>query len=324
MLSLTKNHKTDEDLRKMVADAFEGRRAIEITELKEGFFNVAYLIKVSDGQEVILKIAPPKDACIMSYENNLMSAEVKSMRLVRENTTVPVPEVLFYSSEKESCNFCDSQYFFMTKLEGSNYNSVKDSLTEQERYHIEYELGQYNRQMNEITGENFGYFDAMETSGEWKTVFESMIKGVLQDGMVRNIDIGMDYEGLLKYIEDKLYSLESVTIPKFVHWDLWDGNVFIIDGHVEGIIDFERSIWGDPLMECAFRHHNNMGGQQTSFLDGYGAVEESQDADIRYILYDIYLYLIMTIECDYRQYSDNGQYLWAQNMLADALKRLDV
>jgi hypothetical protein len=157
MISLTKNHQNEEVIKKMVANAFKPMEAIEIVELKEGYFNVAYLIKLNNGQEVILKIAPSKDASIMTYEKNLMMAEVESMRLVSEKTTVPVPEVLFYSAES-TYNICDAQYFFMSKIEGFNYNSIKDTLTEHEQYQIEYEIGQHNRQMNEIAGKNFGYY----------------------------------------------------------------------------------------------------------------------------------------------------------------------
>lgn len=74
-------------------------------------------------------------------------------------------------------------------------------------------------------------------------------------------------------------------------------------------------------MEYAFRRHcrNNV---QLGFMDGYGQTEQDQDARIRSTLYDIYLYLIMTIECDYRQYADDSQYFWAKKMLEDTVNSL--
>jgi len=46
----------------------------------------------------------------MTYEKNLMWAEVKSMRLIKEKTTVPVPDILFYSADdnNNAYNLCDS------------------------------------------------------------------------------------------------------------------------------------------------------------------------------------------------------------------------
>lgn len=317
MISLTKNHQTEAAIKEMVSKAFPGKEAAGITELTEGFFNAAYRIKLRDGQNVILKIAPPGKADIMTYEKNLMYAEVNSMRLVKERTSVPVPEILFYSPE-HSGNLCESDYFFMTALTGENYNSVKSTLNEEEQYRIDYEIGRYNRRINRIEGSSFGYFaSASEPSADWKTVFQSMAECVLRDGKVRNIDIGLGYTELNGRIKDKLYALEPVKTPKLVHWDLWDGNVFVKNGQVEGIIDFERSIWGDPLMEYAFRRHSRRRGNQ-GFMDGYGATEPDRSTKIRSMLYDIYLYLIMIIECDYRKYPDDSQYLWAKQMLADA------
>ena len=51
-----------------------------VTELKEGWFNVAYNVKLADGREVVLKIAPPQDVEVMSYEKNIMYTEVTAMR----------------------------------------------------------------------------------------------------------------------------------------------------------------------------------------------------------------------------------------------------
>lgn len=42
----------------------------------------------------------------------------------------------------------------------------------------------------------------------------------------------------------------------FVHWDMWEGNIFIKDGHISGIIDWERALWGEAFMDDRFREHN--------------------------------------------------------------------
>ena len=49
-------------------------------------------------------------------------------------------------------------------------------------------------------------------------------------------------------------ALDEVQSPRLVHWDLWDGNVFVdpATAQITGISDFERSLWGDPLMEVNF------------------------------------------------------------------------
>ena len=63
MESKTKNKKTRQQIESMATRAFNGLGLAlgeeAVTELKEGWFNVAYNIRLSDGREVIL--------CIVSF-----------------------------------------------------------------------------------------------------------------------------------------------------------------------------------------------------------------------------------------------------------------
>ena len=105
-----------------------------------------------------------------------------------------------------------------------------------------------------------------------------------------------------------------------VHWDLWDGNVFIKDGRVSGIIDYERAMWGDPLMENGFSSSSSP--LDESFVRGYGKNALTKEEQLRCSMYRLYRILVMIIECDYRKYSDDGQYKWCLNNLEQELKFL--
>ena len=64
MESATKNHQPIETLRAMVArgygpDQVQDGASDWVRELDHGWFNVAYRIRLRDGSEVVLKIAPP-------------------------------------------------------------------------------------------------------------------------------------------------------------------------------------------------------------------------------------------------------------------------
>ena len=129
MESKTKNKKTREQVARMVERAFGGATLAAdedgVSELKEGWFNAAYNVQLSDGREVILKIAPPGDAEVLAYEKHIMATEVASMRMVRENPAIPVPEIYYFDTAHD---VCDSEYFFMEKLTGDNYEHVKEIL----------------------------------------------------------------------------------------------------------------------------------------------------------------------------------------------------
>ena len=82
---------------------------------------------------------------------------------------------------------------------------------------------------------------------------------------------------------------EEVSESKLVHWDCWDGNIFIHSGKVTGIIDWERSIWGDPLMEVGFRTY----ADNICFQKGYGIRSLTENQERRALWYDIYLMLLL-------------------------------
>jgi hypothetical protein len=98
MESKTKNKKSREQIESMAVRAFSGIKLAAgeeaVTELKQGWFNAAYEVKLEDGREVILKIAPPQSAEVMIYEKNIMVTEVASMRLVRQNPAIPGPRYI--------------------------------------------------------------------------------------------------------------------------------------------------------------------------------------------------------------------------------------
>jgi aminoglycoside phosphotransferase (APT) family kinase protein len=313
MESLTKNKKSQAMISSMVEKAFAGLTAINITELKEGFFNMAYLIKLSNDNEVVLKISPPKNAIIISHEKNIMFSEVQSMRLVAEKTDVPVASILFYDQSHE---ICEVDYFFMEKLPGNSYHSQFEVLSENEKANIDYQVGRYNQQINSITGERFGYFGQPDKQCTvWYDVFKSIVQDAIQDAQALSIDLQMDTRNLMELLhKDKEYFRE-VSEPRLVHWDLWAGNVFIENGRVTGVIDFERCLWADELMEVGFRTFAN----NNNFLQGYGLLELNSSQSIRSRWYDLYLFLISALECDYRRYDDRNVYNWAIKMIKECL-----
>lgn len=96
------------------------------------------------------------------------------------------------------------------------------------------------------------------------------------------------------------------VFPVLVHYDLWEGNIFVKNGHACALIDWERALLGDVLMEDRFRRHS----VNDSFLQGFGQTEFSEAERIRRLWYDVILYLTMMTEGSFREYPDDGQYRW--------------
>jgi aminoglycoside phosphotransferase (APT) family kinase protein len=288
-------------------------------ELKEGYFNAAAMIELDDGLKCVMKAAPPPHVRVLRYENDIMRAEVESMRLVRQRTDIPVPKIYGYDTSK---SLLDSEYFLMSYLPGIPLNKLRKELPEEASLQIDIDMGRMTREMSEITGEAFGYWALPEAPGvSWRVCYEKMLRGIFQDGLDMEVDLSSPYEEIFRQLEAHFDALDEVRTPQMVHWDLWDGNVFIDPANykITGLIDFERVLWGDPLIEAFF------GGMDANsgFAKGYGnGILTTRNQRRRRLLYNGYLFLIMVIECYYRAYETKDQENWARKRLNETLEGL--
>ena len=307
-MGITKNKQTKEKIIEMAQGAFPQREIPKIRELTEGMCNAAYELTYGDGFKTILKISSPLKTGFMTNEPNLMKAEVKAMKLVAENTGIKVAQIYKYDTTKA---LCDGDYFFMENIDGVSWFSVKDHLGEEVNAQLRMEVGKLQKQLSEVKGDKFGLLG--DEIHQFNSLYEFtyfLIYNILNDAEKRDVVIGVSQaEILAKLARDKELFKDSKT-PTLVHWDMWEGNIFVKDGHVSGVIDWERAMWGEPFMDDRFRYHN----RHRDFLKGFG-INELSDEELRRIYwYDILLYLTMMTEVTYREYGNDGQYLWVKPM----------
>ncbi|WP_256758938.1 phosphotransferase family protein [Cohnella sp. WQ 127256] len=283
------------------------------TELSDGWANSAYKVELEDGRKVVLKIRPSVNTQFMRCEVETMKTEVQAMRQLSSIKQLPIPHIIAYD---QSLSLLPAEYFIMEHLEGTPYNQVKDDLTEEARETIEHELGELNRLINDVKGEGYGFY-TQPTGQSWRDSFRGMILGVLEDGKDAGVSLPISYSELEELIEQRLDVMNDVQEPRLLHWDLWDGNFFVKDGKITGIIDFERAIWGDPLMEHYFSRFN----PSEPFRRGYGLFPTEPSQIARRKLYDLYLDLILFVECAYRKYENEGHVNWAYDNLKQGLER---
>ncbi len=310
---ITKNRQSDETITQMAGKAFPEKKVTQIRELTEGMCNVTYHVVFDDGSESILKIAAANTAGNTSNEVNLMAAEVRAMRLVSGKCSCKVAEVQYYDCSR---TVCSGDYFFMEKLPGENYAFLKDRLPESVIRELNREIGRISAELTAITNPRFGF---LGDERRYDSLFEfvrTMLTNLLSDAGKKNVDLGCDAQRLIAELDSEKAYFDEVRSATLVHWDMWEGNIFVSRGHVSGIIDWERALWGEPFMDDRFRKHN----RNDDFLEGFGlrALSESDLKRIRW--YDVILYLTMMIEVFYRGFEDQGQYRWAKDMLLTVLQ----
>lgn len=294
-------------------------RLARYEELKDGAFNAAALLELTDGQKLVLKAAPPAEVRVLRYERDILRAEVEAMRRVAEETDVPAPVVRIYDA---SCRLLPSPFFMMDFLPGIPLNKLRPSLSAKNQERISVEMGRLTRAISEVRGDSFGYWAQPCAPGvSWRECFAGMVSGVLQDGLDAGVDLRLPYEEIERRLRAHYHALDAVAIPRLVHWDLWDGNIFIDPDSLEitGLIDFERVLWGDPLIEAVFGDMDNC----QDVVRGFGRdLLAEPGGRLRRLLYNVYLHLIMVIESTYRHFLPEQQENWVRPILGRELECL--
>jgi aminoglycoside phosphotransferase (APT) family kinase protein len=314
MESKTKNKKTRKQIENMAARAFHGLGLADgegaVLELKDGWFNASYAVRLADGRETVLKIAPLPGVEVMLYEQNIMDTEVASMRLVKQNPAVPVPEIYFFDGDHD---LCDADYFFMEKVDGHCLEHVKAALPAATQEALELQIGEIVREINRFPGSYFGYDGNPDLRADtWKEAFIKILESLLEDAARKNVAFDFSYDELRTAVMKHAPTLEEVITPCLVHWDAWNPNFFVKDGRISGIIDFERALWADPLMEAQFR---GFSAGDANSLRGYGKTTFTSAEEQRKHLYALHLALVMHIECYYRNYDTDDVFNFSRQYI---------
>lgn len=331
MKSKTKNRLSENKIKELVRIHF-GRECEtgEITELTGGMFNAIYRIERKNEKDaVILKVGVIPDATLLTYERDIMPVEVECYRMIREQTTVPVPEVLAYDFSKR---YIESNYFFMTELKGEPFSKVMKKMGQENADRIREELAGYLYQIHGVKGKYFGYFtkDERRQYSTWKEAFFHMFRQILADG--REHRVKLPYARIMAALQRHDGSLEDVTEPSLVEYDCHEGNIFVKKtGNsytIEGILDFERAFWGDPIADfpTAFVFTDDI-RKETAFLNAYlrvsGRNAYTETDAVKYQLYRMYILTIMAAETfRYGFLYGKLQGMWAKWQLRKCLRIL--
>lgn len=327
----TKNRLSENKIKELVRIHF-GRECEtgEITELTGGMFNAIYRIERKNEKDaVILKVGVIPDTTLLTYERDIMPVEVECYRMIREQTTVPVPEVLAYDFSKR---YIESNYFFMTELKGEPFSKVMKKMGQENADRIREELAGYLYQIHGVKGKYFGYFtkDERRQYSTWKAAFFHMFRQILADG--REHRVKLPYARIMAALQRHDGSLEDVREPSLVEYDCHEGNIFVKKtGNsytIEGILDFERAFWGDPIADfpTAFVFTDDI-RKETAFLNAYlrvsGRNAYTETDAVKYQLYRMYILTIMAAETfRYGFLYGKLQGMWAKWQLRKCLRIL--
>lgn len=316
---------SDADLRQYLPVLLTGLGELgAYRRLAGGTYNTAIAVRLQDGPDVVVKISPPHTAAGLTYEAGLLPAEADYFRRTLPHH-VPVPNVL-----AEGVDVVPGRHHLvMSKLPGGPWWELPRPLGEAERAAMRYQLGQVVGRAHQITCQGFGYmFERGALRGPtWPEAFGHMMEAVLDDSLHYKVELPCPADHVRGLLSAGRPALAEVEQPVLVHFDLWDGNVFVArterGPQVTGIIDSERALHGDPAFDfpsLTYGHRYNDGAGVFSeqlkdedfvidedFSAGYreivGPLKVSPKLVTRLALYRTYLYLIMLTEVVPRRFS---------------------
>ncbi|MFF7450080.1 MULTISPECIES: phosphotransferase [unclassified Streptomyces] len=289
-------------------------RLTRVRPLTGGTYNTVEELVLDDGTRHVLKVPPAPSVPGLRHERRLLASEAEFYRGAAE-ADVPAPRVVVLGRD-----------LLMTAVPGDPWDG---RFTGSEQARLREELGRQVARLHRVRGTAFGYPSGAlgPLVPDWRTAFTGMLDAVLDDARDYGAQLPRPVDEVAAALAPGHFALEEVTVPRLVHFDLWNGNILVerVAGQprIGGLIDGERMFWGDPLAD--FVSLALLGDIRTdeAFLAGYrragGRADFDVPARLRYALYRAYLYLIMLTETVPRE-MDEEQRRWRQEAVAPQLE----
>lgn len=313
-MDISKNHQTAEDAARIVKHAF-GAGMKEAVPLTAGQCNALYAVTLTDESRCVLKVASLDGKGLRRGERWLMKSEIAAMRLVEALPDIPAPRVLFADDSK---TVCSAPYFIMEYVAGDLMGDLRKRWTESDRNFWYEKIGRLIRAYTAVGNDAFGIVASGRPFRSLYDFYRDMLLMMLEDAEEFKIDLEAEREALLERLEKSRPSFDAYTVPRLVHYDLWENNLIVRDGEIVGVLDWERAILADPLMEERFLSYS----RQPAMLKGYGQMDFSPAEKERMLWYDILMNAAFMVDVFTRQYSDDRQYRWGKDLFLRSWKEL--
>ena len=227
--SRTKVPVSDAELAAMVRRGFgAGTRVASRVELTDGSYNAAYQVRLEHGPELVLKVAPPPDLKLLTHEVDLMRTEVDFYQRAL-GAGVPVPAVAFADLSRI---LLGRDYVFLELLATTPLSAAWDHMSTSDSAAVRHQIGAAVARLHAVTGEAYGYpLRGSDTwCPTWREAFMTMLDDILADATRLDTELPEPPAAIAARLGRHADALDAVQRPALVHFDLWDGNIFVRPG----------------------------------------------------------------------------------------------
>ena len=191
--------------------------------MESGKFNTSYRVELSEGETIILRVAPPDNVILFRHEQLLLRRE-SAVQPILHTLSDKFPRNLLEDFTREHC---DRDYVIQSCLPGNLWDDVKTGLSAVENESLWSQLAPIVRSVHAVPGKHFGFPRPMENFDRWSDAVIHWIRGMVEDMQRLQLPCA-DAQAFLSLVESGRRVLDEVIQPGLVHGDLWPKNVLVM------------------------------------------------------------------------------------------------
>lgn len=294
---------------------------VDAARLDGGTFATTYRVTLSDGRRAVVKTAPCDPSGLFTYEHDLIRTEAEVYALAAEHPGLLMPELLHVDLSR---TVLPSDVVVAAFLDGVPWNEAGFGPADDDprAARAQADLGALMARIRTVTGETFGYPQSPALQHPtWRGAFTAIVEALLLDADRAGVEVPADR--VRAALDRHAAALDEITVPRLVHTDLWPGNLFVdpTTGALLGVIDPERALWGDPLLELVGAHPQ----QEVLPPAVVGATDITSPGPVaRLDLGRMWLGLVQTIEGTLRGYTGDWAARYEAGSRACLARALDA
>ncbi len=263
------NNNTDPTILNQIRDIID---FVDIIPISKGYSSdLKFLLTTKSSRRYLARIT------LSDNISELRAREEQYNRLkeLRQfSLLVPEPHRFRLADDGRSC------LMILDYIDGEDGEEALCMMSSEDQYKVGYQAGEELRKLHQ--------YPAPSEAPSWhlmkKRKYEWYYAKFAQSP-VKVAEINLDR--IQKYVRAHLHLMEGI-IQTFQHDDYHPANLIIHKGHLNGIIDFNRSDWGDPIHDfykiALFTRHVSIPFARGQ-IDGYWSGSIPSDFWNRYALY---------------------------------------
>ncbi|KAH8692685.1 hypothetical protein BGW36DRAFT_430438 [Talaromyces proteolyticus] len=283
-----------------------------------GHIHPLCLLKLSNGNQLIIKLSPPSTVPLLRRERSALETEAQALTLLRDIANPFIPQLVHYASED---NYFGTPFLLKRYVQGTSLLESGNRLSAQASKNIDQHLGSLMKVLGQQVSTAFGPLTQVSAgagSPSWRQSFVSLFEEILRDA--EDMFIHLPYSKLREQLFRLAPALDQVTLPRLVIVNFGRPSEVLLDSDLKGlsgILDLGSAIWGDILMAEIFESPSD------ALLHAFGSVPSDEPSQsIRLLLYSCYRSVYKITELYYHNQNDDTTEMHTRRKLTEVLRVL--